>query len=168
MSLKDIAGPLVSMFAALISILFFALTFRLSRRMADRSLNLEAHKMLLDINRQLIADPRLWTFYDDHAVASDLELRDKSLLFRSKLEAFAYLQLNMFEIILLEVPEPSTGEERNPARVWCDFYFDSIARSSVMREILDRPNSAKIYNAVLMTLYAQWKTNNQTAQRQTT
>jgi hypothetical protein len=166
MSLKDIAGPLVSMFAALISILFFVLTFRLSRRMADRSLNLEAHKMLLDINRQLIGDPRLWTFYDDHPIANDLELKDKSLLFRSKLEAFAYLQLNMFEIVLLEVPEPSIGEDRNPARVWCDFYFDSLARSSVMRSILERPSSARIYNAVLMTLYEQWKTNNPMAARQ--
>ena len=146
MSFKDIAAPLVSMFAAAISILFFVLSFRLSRRMADRSLNLEAHKMLLDLNRQLIADPRLWVFYDD-----------KSPLFRAKLEAFAYLQLNMFEIVVLEVPEPSTGEDRNPSNVWCDFFFDTLARSSVMRSILDRPNSAKIYNTVLLMLYDQWK-----------
>jgi hypothetical protein len=157
MSFKDIAAPLVSMFAAAISILFFVLSFRLSRRMADRSLNLEAHKMLLDLNRQLIADPRLWVFYDDHPLCNDRELNDKSPLFRAKLEAFAYLQLNMFEIVVLEVPEPSTGEDRNPSNVWCDFFFDTLARSSVMRSILDRPNSAKIYNTVLLMLYDQWK-----------
>jgi hypothetical protein len=39
---KDIVAPLVSIFAAALSILFFVLTFRLSKRMADRSLNLEA------------------------------------------------------------------------------------------------------------------------------
>jgi len=155
---KDIAGPLVSMFAACISIWFFVLSRRLSRRMADRSLNLEAHKMLLDVNRQLIADPRLWVFYDDHPICNDRELNDNSLQFRAKLEAFAYLQLNMFEIVLLEVPEPSTGEDRNPSSVWCDFYFDTLSRSSVMRSILERPNSARIYNTVLLTLYDQWKT----------
>jgi hypothetical protein len=63
----------------------------------------------------------------------------------------------MFEIVVLEVPEPSTGEDRNPSNVWCDFFFDTLARSSVMRSILDRPNSAKIYNTVLLMLYDQWK-----------
>jgi hypothetical protein len=158
-SLKDTAGPIVSMFAAAISILFFVLSFRLSKRMANRALNLEAHKMLIDIDRQLIADPRLWAFYDDHPVSKDQELNESSLQFRAKLEAFAYLQLNMFEIILLEIPEPAEGMDRNHSNVWCDFFFDTISRSSLARSILDRPNSGKIYNIVLLALYDQWKSS---------
>jgi hypothetical protein len=63
----------------------------------------------------------------------------------------------MFEIVLLELPDPSDGEDRNESRVWCDFFYDSIARSSTLRSILDQPTGARIYNTVLLALYEQWK-----------
>jgi hypothetical protein len=149
------AGPLVSMAGAAFSIVFFVLTFWFSRRMAARSLNLEASKMLFEIDRQMITEPKLWGFYDDHRC--DAEFNDSSPQFRAKLEAFAYLQLNMFEIVLLEVPKPGRRGNRNPSKIWYNFFYDSLSRSSLMRSILERPNSAEIYNSVLITLYTQWK-----------
>src|SRR5438067_10080373 len=98
---KDVLGPMVSVAAAAASAVCFWLNFRLSKRMADRSLNLEAQKLLIEINRQLISDPWLWSIYDDHPVRTspDYErLCTRSMLFHAKLEGFAYLKLNMFEI----------------------------------------------------------------------
>jgi hypothetical protein len=156
-SLKDIAAPLVSVVAASLSILFFLLNFRHSKRMADRSLNLEADKMLLDLNRQAIADPSLFALYDDHPVSRDPEMNDGSLRFRAKLEAFAYLHLNIFEIVIFELPEPAYGENRNAANIWCDFFFDTISHSAIMRSILELPNASLVYSPVLISLYNQWK-----------
>jgi hypothetical protein len=148
---------IVSLIAIAISILSFALSFKLSRRMADRSLNLEAHKMLLDVDRELITDPKLWAFFDDHPMSTALNLKDDSLQFRSKLEAFAYLMLNMFEIVLVEAPDPVSSGTRNPTNIWCDFFYDCLTRSSILRSILERPNSARIYNTALLAHYQRWQ-----------
>jgi hypothetical protein len=153
-------GPLVSMGAAALSALCLWLNFRLSRRMADRSLNLEAQKMLLEINRQLISDPWLWSIYDDHPVRTDPEFGRKcgrSGLFQAKLQAFAYLKLNMFEVILAEVPEPARHGLRNASNVWLAFFHYTIAKSSAIRDILERPDAAQLYNPVLIGLYEEWK-----------
>jgi hypothetical protein len=131
--LKDIIGPLISVVAAALSGVCFWLNFRLSRRMADRSLNLEAQKMLLEINRQLISDPWLWSIYDEHPVRTDADFDAKcakSGVFQAKLEAFAYLCLNAFEVILAEPPEPAQRGKRNESNVWVDFFHNSLARSS--------------------------------------
>ena len=156
--LRPDVGPLVSLFAATLSILFFALNFWFSRRMASRSLYLEAHKMLFDIDRQMIAEPRLWAFYDDHPIRFDPAFDGSSVHLRAKLEAFAYLQLNMFEIVLVEVPKLTFRGKRSQSKVWHEFFYDTLSRSSLLCSILERPGIAKIYNAVLLKRYDEWKT----------
>ncbi len=157
---NDVIGPLISMVGAALSVTCFWLSFRLSKRMAQRSLYLEAQKMLLEINRQLIADPWLWSIYDDHPVRTDPDFDAKcakSGLFNAKLQAFAYLKLNMFEVILAEVPEPAQQGQRNPSNVWLDFFHYSLAGSSVIRGILERSETPQLYNPVLVALYQEWK-----------
>lgn len=158
--LKDVIGPLISTVAAALSVVCFWLNFRLSKRMADRSLNLEAQKMLLEINRRLISDPWLWSIYDDHPVRTDPDFDGncgKSGLFQAKLQAFAYLKLNMFEVILAEAPEPAQQGRRNASNVWLDFFHYTIANSSVIRGILERSDTSQLYNPVLIGLYEEWK-----------
>lgn len=157
---KDVLGPLISVLAAALSVLCFRLNFRLSKRMADRSLNLEAQKLLLEFNRQLISDPWLWSIYDDHPVRKDPEFQTKcgnSALFHGKLLALAYLVLNMFEIVLIEVPEPDQDNPRDISNVWVNFFHYTMARSSVVRGILEGESTARLYNPVLVHLYREWK-----------
>jgi hypothetical protein len=156
-ALTGFVGPLVSMLAAAISAVFFVLSFRLSRKMADRSEHMEAQKLLLEVNRQLIADPRLWGLYDDHPVRKDGSFDLDSPLFVAKLEAFAYFKLNMFEIILVHAETTRSKRKRAASNSWHDFYIYSIAHSSMTRSILDRPDSVHVYNPVLMKLYTDWK-----------
>ena len=110
--LTDDVGPVVSMLAAAVSAWFFVLSFWLSKRMASRSQHLEAQKLLLEVNRQLIADPRLWALYDDHPVRKDPSFEEDSPLLTAKLEAFAFLKLNMFEIILAQAAKPGSPRQR--------------------------------------------------------
>jgi hypothetical protein len=160
---KDMVGPLVSLIAAALSILFFVFSFRLSKRTSDRSLNLEAQKMLLELNRQLIADPQLWSIYDDHPIRAAPEFDASSQQFQGKLEAFAYLYLNMFEIVLFEARESSKRGERDPPSLWLKFFHFTVARSSIVRTILEGPDSNQLYNPVLLAHYEQWKKNTEGA-----
>jgi hypothetical protein len=106
----------------------------------------------------MIAEPKLWAFYDRHPIHFDPGFDGSSVQFRAKLEAFAYLELNMFEIVLLEIPKLAWLRRRNPSKVWREFFYDALSRSSLMCSILERPSSAKIYNSALLELYHQWKT----------
>jgi hypothetical protein len=156
LGLKDI-GTLISIVGAALSIVFFLLSFRLSVRMASRSLNLEAQKMLLELNRQLISDPWLWSIYDEHPVRTEVDFGSKctgSGLFDAKLQAFAYLCLITFEVILAEAPKPAR-RRRNESNIWVDFFHDSIARSSAIRRILESPDAARMWSPTLIACYRE-------------
>jgi hypothetical protein len=155
LDLKDIIGPLISAVAAGFSIFFAGRAFRHTRKTADRSLTLEAQKMLFEVDKQLISEPKLWSIYDDHPIVTATQ--DKSPEFQAKLEAFAYLHLNMFDVVILEALDPAIGAEQRRSRVWLDYFYDTVARSSVTRGILERPDSVQLFNPVLLKLYKQWK-----------
>ena len=125
--------------------------------MTDRSLNLEAQKMLLEVDRQLIADPLLWAIYDDHPVRTAPSFDDKSHIFRAKLEGLGYLMLNMFEVVLFELSEKRTRENREGTRVWNQFFHHTVEHSSVVRSILDRPDSAQLFHSTMVSRYRDWK-----------
>jgi hypothetical protein len=153
---KDVGGPLVSTAAALLSIYFFIRTNRLSGRMADRSIYVDVQKFLIEICQQLIAEPLLWCIYDDRIQEDDrIELGKGSL--KRKLEAFAHLHLNMFEIVLAEAPNPLGGNNENQSNVWISYFHDTLQRCSLIREVLEEPASSKIWNRVLLEQYGDWK-----------
>ncbi len=148
-------SPAVAVGAAILSFVFFWRNLKLSKRMAARSLNLEAQKMLLDINRQLISDPWLWSIYDDHAVCKDDAFKRccSSERFKAKREAFAYLMLNMFEVIFLETPESAKQVDGNASNTWLKFFHYSVLRSAVLRGILESPDAPTMYSPVLIARY---------------
>jgi hypothetical protein len=151
--LNNALAPAVSVGAAIISLA----AYLLNRQGAKRALNLEAQKMLLEVNRQLLSDPTLFAFYDDHPIRNSAFFDGNSPLFRARLEAFAYLQLNMFEIVLHEIQKPRKHRKKAPSVLWHEFFRYTVAHSSVARAILDQPESADLYNPDLLRVYARWK-----------
>ena len=95
---KDVVGPLVSIGAAALSAFLFWKNYTLTRRNSDRAIYIEGQKFLLEICKQLMADPSLWCIYDEWCIYDDEELqKDSSVneatpLFRAKIRAFAHLQ----------------------------------------------------------------------------
>jgi hypothetical protein len=172
---KDVIGPavsfiamLVSFTAAAISVYYYQKNYALSKQNSDRSLYMDGQKFLIEICKQLTAEPLLWCLYDGNVVQLNLrrtfskELKEPK--FRGKLLAFAHLHLNMFEIVLAEAPEPQASDPNNHTNVWLRYLDDTLTRSSLIRKVLEEPASGKIWSAVLLDQYGKWKAAHPTAE----
>jgi hypothetical protein len=122
---KDVIGPIVSGVAALLSVGCFLLTYLWSRRMANRSIYVDGQKFIIEICNHLMAEPLLWHFYDDYPLREENTAALNTHSFQGKLRAFAHLHLNMFEIVVNEVPPPARGKKKNASNVWYDCLRDT-------------------------------------------
>jgi hypothetical protein len=157
LQLKDLIGPIVSLVGAIFSALFFWKNYSLSRQNASRAVYVDGQKFLIEICKQLISEPMLWCIYDDHVLPEEDVEEVKKPLFRAKLEAFAHLHLNMFEMILNEAPNPETGKAWNESNVWINYLHDTLTRSALIREVLEEPGSNRIWSPLLLAKYRDWK-----------
>lgn len=154
---KDIVGPAVSLLGAGLSGLLFILNSKANTRAANRAIYVEGQKFVLEICKQLMADPLLWSFYDDESFPEESAASVNTSAFQGKLRAFAHLHLNMFEIVFNEIPPPApTGKNRNPSNVWYDYFHDTLSRSHVARAVLAEPASNQIWGAKMMDEYRDW------------
>lgn len=118
------------------SVLFWIAGWRTSRKIAERTVTIEAQKLLLEINKQLLSNPHLFAIYDDdyekckdayfattksQQCPNDLEL---------SLRALALMNLNIFEIVFAVHPR---GAER---KGWEMFFKDSLRTSKPIVETL--------------------------------
>jgi hypothetical protein len=170
---KDIIGPIISVAAAAVSVvaLFFAWkntqiakssvelaksNTELARSNADRSIYVDGQKFLIEVCKQLVSEPVLWCVYDDEPLRKNAIYQVNDPIQHAKLRAFAHLHLNMFEIIVNEVPKPAVSK-RNASNVWYDYLDDTLTRSRMIREILDEPASKQIWSEALHEEYGHWK-----------
>jgi len=99
----------------------------------------------------------LWCIYDDYVLPEEDIGEAQKPLFRAKLDAFAHLHLNMFEMILNEAPNPKTGRSWNESSVWINYLHDTFARSALIRGVLEEAASSRIWSPVLLEKYKDWK-----------
>jgi hypothetical protein len=127
---------------------------------------MEGQKFLIEICKQLTAEPLLWCVYDDDVGQQQLrqrfseELEDPKL--QAKLLAFAHLHLNMFEIVLVEAPSPTPFGQKKQFKMWVNYFHDTLARSRLIRRVLDEPESKLIWNEKLLKLYKAWTEEHKT------
>lgn len=102
------------------------------------------HKLLLDLNKELIRDPTLWAVYDSHPMAAHC---GDDVLQRAKLEAFAYMKFNLYHIVFAyyENQDKESEAERDFHRAWDNTCRDFLNDSALGREILSRPETEAIY-----------------------
>ena len=143
----------VSFLSAVLSFIFFLRNFRLSRKLSDRSITIEGHKLLLDIDKQLIADPRLWGLQDDHPLAQTLKKDPADPLLAGELEAFAYMVLNSFEILLAVPPGARDKQGEAEYETWRQFVHGTLKTSAALREILRNPAVRSLYGPELRSEY---------------
>jgi hypothetical protein len=98
--------------------------------------------------------------YDDEPLRKEKIYDINHPIQRAKLRAFAHLHLNMFEIIVNEVPKPAVFAKRTASNVWYDYLGDTLSRSRMIREILDEPASKQIWSDALHNEYTRWKEKN--------
>lgn len=160
LALKDILGPIVSVFAAALSVFFFWLSYQNTKKAANRSIYVDGQKFVIEICKQLISEPQLWCLYDDSPLRAKMGFEVEEPLFRQKLRAFAHLHVNMFEIVVNEVPKPGFGKKKNPSNVWFNYFHDTLKRSKLVRDVLEEPESHNIWSPVLLKEYRDWKGDN--------
>jgi hypothetical protein len=153
---KDILGPIVSIAAAGVSVIFAWKNVQQGKINANRSIYVDGQKFLIEVCKQLVAEPVLWCVYDDDPLRRETIYLPKDAIQKAKLRAFSHLHLNMFEIIVNEVPKPGVAT-RTASNVWYDYLHDTLTRSRMIREILDEPASKQIWSEALHKEYAHWK-----------
>ena len=132
--------------AAGVSAVIASLGYMLNRQVAIRSATIEAQKMLLEINKQYVADPTL--LYIEGEFSGSVELTET---FNAKLRAMAYLKLNVFEVIFAVLP---AGAERE---TWVKYFASSLSKSSLLADELEK--NQDIYHTALIDAYDLWKSN---------
>jgi hypothetical protein len=131
--------------AAGVSTVVASLAYMLNRETAFRSATIEAQKMLLEINKQYVANPKLL-----HLEGEDIGSLDPTdTAFKAQLKAMVYLKLNVFEVIFAVLP---AGTERD---TWIKFFEWSLNKSAVLADELVK--NRDIYHAALIDAYDVWK-----------
>jgi hypothetical protein len=154
---QDVVGPIVSGGAAAVSVFFAWWNAQMAKRNANRSIYVDGQKFLIEVCKLLVADPVLWCLYDDDLLRNEESVyHPNDPLQHAKLRAFAHLHLNMFEIIVNEVPKRAIWK-RNASSVWYDYLNDTLTRSRMIRDILDEPASKIIWSDALNKVYERWK-----------
>jgi hypothetical protein len=180
---KDIIVPAFSLLGAGVSGFFAWKAVRVAKRNADRTIYIEGHRILIDICKQLAADPILWCLYDDAALREDARYFSDNPIQHAKIRAFAHLHLNMFEIIFKEIPKPKRHrkirasahlhlfretqkkETLKPkwhgkddfSETWQRYFADTLSRSRTITGILEEDASNRIWSRSLLDEYDDWK-----------
>ena len=143
---QGIPSAIVSVLAAMGSLYYFYKNRELSSEIADRTVSFEAQKLLLEINKQFIADPSLFAIYDDNSDNKKALENDPEL--KAKVESLGYMKLNVFEIVFARLPDDSRDKG------WKGYFLDSLDRCSVLAEELKI--SEAIYHPRLIEAYQAW------------
>lgn len=101
----------------------------------------EFQKALLDMNKELLRDPSLWAIYED-SIPSD------SLL-RQKLEAFAYIKINLAEMVytFFHGPVELAEYEEQVWKVWHRLFQHEKNSCVLLREIINAEEAEDLYSA---------------------
>jgi hypothetical protein len=154
---KDVIGPAVSIVGAGLSAFLFWKNYTLTRSNSNRAIYVEGQKFLMEVCEQLMSDPSLWCIYDDEDLQKDPSVKQATPLFRAKIRAFAHLHLNMFEIILSELPPVRT--EGSLSIIWFRYFEDTLDKSKAIRDALEEKGSVNIWSPRILGEYAVWKAN---------
>jgi hypothetical protein len=149
---------IIPLFAAVCSLYFFFKNRDLSKGIANRTVTFEAQKLLVEINKQFIADPSLFAIYDD--IQENKKALDSSRRLKDKVRALGYMKLNVFEIVFSVVPDVS---EDGP---WKAYFLDSLDRCSVLADEIKTFKA--IYHCRLVEEYEEWVNDTEGRKRRET
>jgi hypothetical protein len=121
-------------------------TYSLSHRQLRLGSRHEFQKLLLEMNKEMVRDPELWGVYDSHSMA---QIKRDDPAHKAKLEAFAYMALNILQIVFVYAAEgiSASAPERAFFSAWEGTLKDFVCDSSLAREILSRPDAELVYEA---------------------
>ncbi len=161
------SAALVALAGTAFAVFYYYRTLELSERIADRAVTVEAQKLLLEINKALVTDPRLFSIYREgdelHVLIAKYATGKNSQLsidgpaisdLPGKVVAFGCMLINVFEIVFAQLPK---GPEH---LTWQAYFEDSLNRCPVICDLLQLREADKIYHQNLMAAFRLWKEKN--------
>jgi hypothetical protein len=169
----------VSFGAALLTYRLYQKSSALTEQLADRTVTIEAQKLLLEVNKVLISDPRLFKIYGKndelHGLISKIEngLRlganpeianvspniEETESLAGKITGLGLMMLNVYEIVFAKMPE---GDER---QIWKQYFLDTLNRCPTVPQLLELPKAKQIYHKQLIDIYSDWEDERRKRQR---
>ncbi len=118
-------------------------TYDLSHRQLRLGSRHEFQKLLLELDKELIRDPELWSVYDNHPMG---QVRRDEPAHKAKLEAFAYMWLNVFHIVFVFMAEGAgaTDPDQEYFGAFRGTMQDFVCSSSLARDSLARRREAHL------------------------
>lgn len=166
------SSAVVAVVALIVSIAVYRKTSELSRKIADRTVTIEAQKLLLEINKVLVGDPRLFALYKQKdeihisigEIGKELNSADNAELrkeigvsqfdssFAGKLAALGFMLLNVFEIVFAQMPKDVAEYQ-----TWKNYFEDTLDRCPMFRKLLELKEAKTIYHKDLMKAFEDWQ-----------
>lgn len=138
---------MLSLVSFIISIVSFVLTavtviftYRFNRITIRNSAKQEHQKMLLDINKMLLAEPVLWAVYDDHPMSAEIDLTPEM---QAKLDALIYYYLNFFDVVyeFYNIHIIANKNDKETWKSWKAYIRKFISGSARSRELIKQSGS---------------------------
>lgn len=128
-------------------------TYALSRRQLRLAARHEFQKLLLEVNKEMVRDPELWGIYD--LASPGREPHPMSLLNRddprhvAKLEAFAYMFLNVIQVVFAYFDDGGapTPTEEAIWHAWQGTADDLVNHSALVQCLLTRDDADQVFDA---------------------
>lgn len=135
--------------------------YRLSARQARMGLRAEIGKLIFEINKEVIREPFL-NFHKDSVRPPDLPPLDR--LQRIKLEAFCHILLNAAELVFtFHHSRKLSPREAQEWAVWQRVFEARLADSSLLREMIERPDVAESHSAEFIAIMRELVSRGHTA-----
>lgn len=141
----------ISVISFMLTIVTVIFTYRFNRITIRNSAKQEHQKILLEINKMLLAEPELWTVYDQHPMNA---VTPKSPQLQAKVEALVYYYLNFFDVVY-EFYNVHIIKNKNDLETWKSWaaYIEYFIRgSSAARNTILQMN-AKLYEEGVYSFY---------------
>jgi hypothetical protein len=145
MTPAEIGSLVVATLSLLVACFAAWRTYELGHRQLRLGSRHEFQKLLLEADKELIRDPELWGVYDNHPMT---QVARDDPAHKAKLEAFAYMMLNIAHIVFVFIAEGgrANGHERAFLNAYKGAMQDFICNSSLARDLLSRPDAKLIYD----------------------
>jgi hypothetical protein len=134
-------GSAAAWVAAAVAVISVYVNWRVNSAISDRTVTVEAQKLLLEMNKQYISDTAL--------LALEGEASARTLDPEAKLRAMAYFKLNVFEIIFAAVVD------QKARKTWTRYFEVSLTKSALLGEELEK--NRDLYHQDLQKAYDKWK-----------
>jgi hypothetical protein len=131
--------------------------YRLGRQQLHFLARQEFHKLLLDLDRELMRDPTLWGIYDDHPMHGLAPANDPAHV--AKLEAFAFLNINLIELVFAFEQEAGhlSAKDRQFFQGWHGTCRYTVFKSGLIRDIIDRKDCQGLFGQSFLAWVKNFK-----------